>query len=311
MNIVPIVFAFDNNIIMPACVCISSLMMNAKDDTFYDIYILHSKDVDLNKDDLNKIPRYYKNCKIKYLQVGNDFDDAFEIRHVTKATYYRLLIPELLPEYDKVIYADVDIIFRLDLSEVYSQDIREYYVAATLDLGLNNESKYIESIDGLEVGKYLQAGFMILNLKKLREDNMVAIFKSFVNNKYKYQDQDILNISCKDKIKYLPPCYNVNDCALIYMYWHKDKLPQSELYSDERCTFARNKGNYHYSGNKPWQRYCLGFDLWWEYYRKSPFFDERLYFKFFYDKTLLLDSLTLWKRIKILIRYFVYGRHKV
>ena len=41
MNIVPIAFAFDNNLILPACVCISSLMMNAKENIFYDIFILH------------------------------------------------------------------------------------------------------------------------------------------------------------------------------------------------------------------------------------------------------------------------------
>ena len=38
MNVVPIVFAFDNNLILPACVCISSLLVNAKCDTFYDVF---------------------------------------------------------------------------------------------------------------------------------------------------------------------------------------------------------------------------------------------------------------------------------
>lgn len=308
MNIVPIVFAFDNNLIQAACVCISSLMMNAKEDTFYDIFVLHAKDVELQKQDLNKIPNYYKNCRIQYRVVGSEFDNAFEIRHVTKATYYRLLIPNLIPEYDKVIYADVDIIFRLDLADVYNQDLFDYYVAATLDLGLSNDRKYIESVEGLEVGKYIQAGFAIFNLAKMREDNMVATFQRLAKNNYTYQDQDVLNISCRDKIKYLPPCYNVNDCALIYMYWHTDKLPAS--YSDADCEYARLYGNIHYSGYKPWKRYSIGFDVWWEYYRKSPFFDEQFYFKFFFDKTMLLESLTLWKRIKILIRYFVYGRYK-
>lgn len=71
MNIVPIAFAFDNNLILPACIGISSLMMHAKEDTFYDIYILHSEKEKLNKDELNKIPTYYKNCKIQYREVGN------------------------------------------------------------------------------------------------------------------------------------------------------------------------------------------------------------------------------------------------
>lgn len=308
MNIVPIVFAFDNNLIQAACVCISSLMMSAKEDTFYDIFILHAKDVTLQKEELNKIPEHYTNCKIQYRVVGDEFENAFEIRHVTKATYYRLLIPNLILEYEKVIYADVDIIFRLDLSDVYLQELTDYYVAATLDLGLNNKTEYLDSVDGLEAGKYIQAGFAIFNLKKMREDKMVETFLDLAKNNYTYQDQDVLNISCRNKIKYLPPCYNVNDCALIYMYWYLDKLPS--FYTEKDCEFARNKGNIHYSGYKPWKRYSIGFDVWWEYYRKSPFYDEQFYFKFFFDKTMLLDSLSLWKRIKILIRYFVYGRYK-
>ena len=308
MNHIPIVFAFDNNIIQAACVCISSLMMNANNDTFYDIFILHAKDVNLNKDELNKITTHYKNCKIQYRVVGDKFDNAFEIRHVTKATYYRLLIPNLITEYDKVIYSDVDIIFQMDLANVYNEDISDYYLAATLDLGLNNKKEYIDSVDGLEAGKYIQAGFAIFNLKKMREDNMAPRFLNLAKKNYTYQDQDVLNIACKDKIKYLPPCYNVNDCALIYMNWHPELLPKS--ISAQDCDYARKTGNIHYSGYKPWQRYSIGFDIWWEYYRKSPFYDEQFYFKFFFDKTMLLESLTLWKRIKILIRYFVYGRYK-
>ena len=307
MNIVPIVFAFDNNIIQAACVCLSSLMMNADKNTYYDIFILHSPDVNLRKEELVKIPEAYPNCRIRYRSVDNSFESAYEIRGVTKATYYRLLIPDLIREYDKIIYSDVDIIFRMDLGDVYNQDISDYYIAATLDLGLNQDEKHLKSID-VTPGEYLQAGFMIFNLQKMREDGMVHKFKSIVNNNYEYQDQDIINISCKNRIKYLPPCYNVNDCALIQIYWYPETLPETISKAD--CEFAKRNGNIHYSGYKPWKRYCIGFDIWWEYYRKSPFYDELYYFKFFFDKTMLLESLSLWKRIKILIRYFVYGRYK-
>lgn len=307
MNHIPIVFAFDNNIVQAACVCISSLMMSARKDTYYDIFILHSKNVDLKKDELNKIPQYYSNCRIQYRQVDDSFDAAYEVRGVTKATYYRLLIPELLPEYDKVIYSDVDIIFRLDLWDVYNQDISDYYVAATVDFAINEKRKHLEAID-VEVGEYIQAGFVVLNLEKLRADNMVETFKTHATKNYVYQDQDIINITCKGKIKQLPPYYNVTDCALIYMNWHPHLLPES--ITKEDCILAKQSGNLHYSGYKPWKRYSIAFDVWWEYYRKSPFFDELFYFKFFFDKTMLLESLSLWKRVKMVIRYFVYGRYK-
>lgn len=306
-RIIPIVFAFDNNIIMPACICISSLLMNAKPDTFYEIFILHSSKEPIKRDELDKIPAEYNNCTIKYIGVGASFDSAYEVRGVTKATYYRLLVPEILKEYDKVIYSDVDIIFRLDLAEVYNEDYSDYYLGASLDLGLNQEAKHLESI-GVRSGEYLQAGFAILNLKKMREDNMVELFKALGENKFTYQDQDILNIACKGKIKYLPPCYNVNDCSFIQIYYHPETLPGQ--FSQLEYEFATKNGNIHYSGTKPWKKNSIALDVWWEYYRKSIFFDERFYFKYFFDSTMILDSLTLWKRLKIVVRYFVFGMYK-
>lgn len=78
MNTIPIAFAFDNNLILPACVCISSLMVNAKKDTFYDIFILHSSHLALKKEELDKLPQYYKNCRIQYRQVDDTFDSALK-----------------------------------------------------------------------------------------------------------------------------------------------------------------------------------------------------------------------------------------
>ena len=98
MNKVPIAFAFDNNLVLPATICISSLMMNAESNTFYDIFILHSKDENIDRTDLDKIPRYYPNCSITYKEVGTAFDNSYEIRGITTPAYYRLLIPEMIPE---------------------------------------------------------------------------------------------------------------------------------------------------------------------------------------------------------------------
>ena len=243
METVPIVFAFDNNLVLPACICISSLLMNAKEDIFYDIFILHSSKVDLHKEQLDELPNHFKCCRIQYRVVDNTFDQAFEIRGITAATYYRLLIPELIPEYDKVIYADVDIIFRMDLSELYNTEIGDNYIV------------------------------------------------------------------CKDKIYYLPMEYNMTDYS--YMFAMRKRSLLQNLFSEEEIDDALKQGNIHYNGHKPWKKYSVNFDIWWEYYRKSPFFDEKFYFEFFYTRLNELDQLSLWKRIKILIRYFVYGKREI
>ena len=305
MNIIPIVFAFDNNLILPACVTISSLLLNAKDDTFYDIFILHSETENLKKDDLDKIPFFFKNCNLKYRTVGHVFDDSFEIRGITTPAYYRLLIPELIPEYDKVVYADADIIFRMDLSGLYSLDLADNYIAATLDLGMNfgeDGKKYIDSLSELVQGKYLQSGFIMLNSKLIRETRLVDTFKYLAQKKYRYQDQDILNIACQGRVQYLPPCFNMTDYSFYYAIRKRNIFLKH--YSDGDLQKALQNGTLHYNGHKPWKKYSVNYDIWWEYYRKSPFYDEKFYFDYYYNKLNELDQLSLWKRIKILLRYF-------
>lgn len=312
MHSVPIAFAFDNNLVLPACVCLSSLLMNAKEDTFYDIFILHSSKVDLKKKQLDELSRSFNNCRVQYRVVDDTFEQSFEIRGITAATYYRLLIPELIPEYDKVIYADVDIIFRMDLSDLYGTHIGDNYIAATRELGMNlteDGQRHIGSISGLIVGDYIQAGFIILNNKAILKDNIHLRFKEWSNKKLKFQDQDILNIVCKGKIYYLPLEYNMTDYS--YMFAIRKRPLINDLFSDAEINNALRYGNIHYNGHKPWKKYSVNFDIWWEYYRKSPFFDDKFYFEFFYTHLNELDQLSLWKRIKILIRYFVYGKRLI
>lgn len=308
MNRVPIAFAFDNNLTFPACVCLSSLMMHANPDTFYDIFVLHSEKEALETEELNKLSSFYPNCRVTYIRVGETFNDGYEIRGITKATYYRLLIPQLITQYDKIIYADVDIIFRSDLAEVYNTDIRDKYIAATYDLGMilsKDGNRHIKRIGLKETLQYMQAGFILLNSRKLREDNLVEQFKALYKNDYKFQDQDILNICLLKSHKLLPFKYNMTDYVNYYIH---NRHEYFSSISQDAINDALTLGTIHFNGHKPWKKYCVNFDIWWEYYRKSPYFEEKFYFNFFYDKIDEFDRLSLWKRIKILARYFIHGR---
>ena len=207
-NIIPIAFAFDNNLVMPACICISSLMMNAKTDTFYDIFILHSASENLNKSDLDRIPDFYKNCRIQYREVGNEFDGAFEIRGITTPAYYRLLIPELIPEYDKVLYSDVDVIFRDDMCDIYNTDIDGYYIGgvnAIAHLDIDTTAYYHKL--GIDAKSIIYSGNLIINSKEILRDNIIPKFKELKDRKLRFQDMDMINIVCQNKIKYLPPVF--------------------------------------------------------------------------------------------------------
>lgn len=304
-NIIPVVFAFDNNLVMPACVCITSLLSNAKQDTFYDIFILYSEKEGLYRSDLDRLTRVYDNCRIQYRTVGNIFDNAFEIRGITTPAYYRLLIPELIPEYDKVIYSDVDVIFREDLSDVYNTDLGDNYLGA-VDVGTAFRPairKYVQDVLRLNPSNgYFYSGNLIFNSSLIREDGIVQRFKDLARNAYTYQDMDVLNIACNGRIKALSPAFCLSNYLLECIYEHREEVLKH--YTLECIRHTINTGIVHYNGAKPWSDWCYNQDIWWSYYRQSIICDDSFIFGYYEKHVNATERWGLFKRIKHVLRYF-------
>lgn len=309
MNIVPIILTFDSKMSLPAAVCICSFLRSAQESTFYDIFVLYSGE-EPKIVGLDRIQREYKNFKLQYRSVGDTFVGSYEVRGISYAAYYRLLAPELIPEYDKAIYFDVDMIFRTDLADIYNIDLADNYLGAVLATSFNFEPgamKYAETI-GACPGSYYLSGYLLMNLRKLREDGVVEKFKSFASHKFKYQDMDIMNIVCKGKIIPVPCSQSMTVGAFYLMEMDPDFFV--EKYSNVPIEEARNNSNIHYNGTKPWNDLCPNFDIWWEYYRESPIYDSKFYLAFFYNKLDTYDQLPFMKRLKIFFRYFRFGVKK-
>lgn len=311
MTTVPIVFAFDNNLTMPAAVCIYSLLVNAKPSTAYDIYIIHRKNHQLDLSKVERVMEHFPQSTLTLREVGDVFDSSFEIRGITTPAYYRLLIPDLIPEHDRVIYSDVDVVFRQDLSEVYTSPLGDNILAGVNNLAhVDADLKaHYEGALGLNPHNIICSGFLVMDCAAMRRENLKDRFLELAKNRYKFQDQDILNITCAGRIKMLAPKYSL----LTYISYYSitnGKESLEPLWTAAEVDEAMREGNVHYNGNKPWKNWCVNFDIWWEYYRKSPIFDQKYYFDFYYSRLNELDQLPLLKRIKILVRYFVYGRRK-
>ena len=311
MITVPIVFAFDNNLTMQAAICLYSLFVNAKDETVYDVYFLYPAKEVLDISYIEKIYRSFPRHRANYISFGDEFDKAFQIRGINTVTYYRLLIPELIPEYDKIIYSDVDVIFQDDLSGIYLKtDLGDRYLGVVNSLTHHDKDrkKYYTDQLHLDPTKIFYAGNLIINSKAIRSASLKDTFMSMIETQYKFQDMDILNITCCGKVEFLPPAFCVTTYFCDLVNNHRNAV--RTLWSDKEIDEAVVKGIIHYNGQKPWKGLCPNFDIWWEYYRKSPVFDQKFYFDFYYSRLNELDQLPLLKRIKILVRYFVYGRRK-
>lgn len=278
MKTVNIAFSFDNLLYIQAGVCILSLLENAKKDTFFNIFILFDSH-DLSVEYRNKIEKQiskFNNLVINWCNVKGAFNSSFEVRNITKATYYRLLLPELLPEIDKIIYSDVDIIFQSDLSNLFEFALISNNLVAGVPIQTVSE-KYINKL-GLSKTNYINAGFIILNLNQLRIEKKQKIFIEMAAKKFIFQDQDILNIVCKERIELIDEKYNA-----------MPNYPKSDVVV------------IHYAGVKPWIAFRERCDIWWEYYRKSIFFENKRYLNY-YNSENLFDAYSVKFLIKAVFK---------
>ena len=304
MKTVPFLFAIDKNLIMQTCVCLSSLLRHADSDTFYDIFIIYSDDYDISKTQIAELPSHYGNCRLNFKPFKSDLEGLYEVRGITAATYYRLLAAEIITEYDKILYSDVDVIFRCDQSKYYDIDLGSNCFGAVDNyLELRPDIReYVSDVIKLDPSKgYYYAGNLVMNLKQLREDNVGEKFRELCRLKLSKQDMDIINIACNGRFLPLPPEF----CLTVQLY---DLLVNSRemqsLVPKESVEFALKYGTIHYNGNKPWDTWCHHQDVWWEEYRKSPFFSEKHYADWFLSRYDTYGRLSLKDRIKLVINYF-------
>lgn len=303
MRTIPILFTFDEKLVLAAGVCITSLLENAAPDTFYDIFILHSPACDLGGTLLPQIPNHYPNCRMTFRKVEGEFDGAYEIRGIPQTAYYRLLAPELIPEYDKILYSDVDVVFREDLGRYYDIDLGDNYFAG-VDNGVRLRSDmkpYVTSL-GLDPEKgYFYSGNLVINSALQRKDGMPDKFREMAKNDYYDQDMAIINLACNGRILPLGPSYCMTNNIYNLIIFHRAEMEAA--YGKEELDHALRSGIVHYNGAKPWVKACMNMDIWWFYYRKSIFFDERFCRDFWDREAYLLERVSLAKRIKMLLRY--------
>jgi len=286
---VPVVFALDNNYVLPACVAINSMLENCNKDTFYKISILTSDDFKAtNRDTFLKLKNDYKNFRIDFLSMYDLFSDAYYNTRFPKSVYYRLKIPSIFSEEEKMLYLDADIIVTQDLSELYNIDLKDNYLGAVAD-GTRSTKKgdpYLKEL-GIDVSGYVNSGVIIWNSKKCREDGIEEKFKEYIDSRktIKYPDQDTINVVCYDKILSLPLKYNCQVCYPLDENFNKSKMVK-KCFANHEDWWEDGRKNpiiIHYAyPTKPWNEPNGIFfaEKWWQLAERSYFWDA-IYTKYF------------------------------
>lgn len=271
---IPIAMSMDDNYVYPTIVSITSIMKNKNKNTSYCFYIMHPQNLSYgNKEKVQNLGRKYNQCDIKLIDMKGNYDRAPIDSYISTPTYYRLSLSELVPNLDKIIWLDGDTLVFHDLNDMFNINMSGYYYKGFLD---NN----IDALKNLGIynDHYICAGVMLINLKELRENNMVEKFQEFIeknNDKLVQHDQTVINAMCMDEIGVLPAKFGIFNCINNDIDCYVDNLTAKDKYTLGEVRNAIKDPWVLHCVSKPWNNLdALGYDKWWEYARETDYFEE-------------------------------------
>lgn len=180
-------------------VAIASAKENKCPESVYRFYVMTMDISEADKEALEAL----SGDKVKVEVLPQKEVDLFYIRdtHVSKTSLLKYYIAEALSDLDKVLYFDSDVMVLKDLNKLYATDIEGKYLAAVKDPSWFFENMHVLEL-GLEArGFYFNSGVMLMNLKKIREDGLIAKLEDYTNNNFRtYMDQDAFNVVVEDDV---------------------------------------------------------------------------------------------------------------
>ncbi len=265
-KIIPIFYACDDNFVKYTIVSINSLILNASKDYFYKIYILNSGISEEMKTQVNNLQ--YDNLSVEFICVKEQLEKIsanLPIRdYYSKTTYFRMFIAKMFLEYDKAIYIDSDTVVLGDVSKLYNENVKDYYVGACHEqVMIQTEvfGNYVEKVMGIDRNNFFNAGVLLINCKAFRKNNLLEKFIDLLSV-YTFvvtQDEDYLNCLCHNKVKWLDDGWNTTVYGNI--------KPKKEEY----------KIIHYIMTSKPWHyEDCRLKEYFWNYARKTSVYNEIL-----------------------------------
>ena len=236
-------------------VVVTSIGINVTSDDVM-MYLLHNGLKDSTVKRLKKIADRY-NVRLKFLEIDleilKDCPTNTKLHYANVMTYARFLLPSMLPNLDKVIYLDCDLVVCKDLQSLWETDVNDMAVAMAPDLWYQDKGTL--SRLGIDNGKYLNAGVIVMNLDYWRKHDVQNRLLAYIidkGNELIYNDQDALNVILNDERRQLSARYNVTQ-----YYFHRNLEYNLAELRDEIQESRLDPIIFHYLGpTKPWSLGC-------------------------------------------------------
>lgn len=206
MSKINVCISSDDNYSKYAATVIASILYNAADDDELNFYIFDGDISDSAKEKISDLKRI-KNCNINFVQVNkNLFKDYMDVKthgYISLPAYYRMKAASLLPDVERIIYFDCDIVVNSSLSELFNTDLDGAPIGGVLDINRTIVRKN---------RTYVNSGMLVMDLECIRKNNIEDEFLSWTLEHFdeiKTGDQEIINEVLRGRIKLLDSKWNV------------------------------------------------------------------------------------------------------
>ena len=262
-----ILMAINDSYTEPAIVLLQSLFARSQMHLY--IYFLVSDLCSANRQRLEHLIKKSGGSS-EFISLDKEtFKEAPSREKVSIETYYRLLAFALLPNVDKILYLDADMIVTGSLKTLWETDLTGYYMAGVADMGEVSLNLFHRAAIGMKHrnSTYINGGVLLMNLQLIRERISAEQVFQLISEKKSvltYQDQDVINILFEGQIFNLPQIYNY---APLY---HNTKDFFKYIFGLKR---KEKPVIIHYFGDmKPWN-HGYGHKYLWQYWKYCRYGD--------------------------------------
>lgn len=277
---VRIVFAVNDQYIPPFGVALHSLIRHSDRNRSYKIFVLNEG---IGSGHWKKVKSMEQsNVTVESVNVSEWMREHRipTVNHLSKETTYRLLIPKLFPEYEKVLYLDSDLLIRRDMAELFDMDLEGAIFGASIARLFHWSYLYITEDLSLKAEEYFNCGVLMINNRLLRQSDISEKSMRMLEEKrYHNQDQDVINILCQlpentGKVKFIDGRWNVE--------WQHLNEEDSDVYIDAvregSLDYVNDPFIIHYTGaKKPWNHPELELaEYFWQEAKETVFYEEML-----------------------------------
>lgn len=233
-----------------------SLLARHRDHNVH-VHYMHGPDITAAEEERLSAMVEREGGAISFLRVPDSEIDGLPTKDFTrKATWYRIFLPELLPEVERLLYLDVDLIVVDSLTPLWSLDLTGSWVGAVTNVFQPNHVHRPAALGLAGPHVYFNAGVLLMNLDEMRRDRRTdALLEFGVSNaeRLEWRDQDALNVVLGDRRLELHPRWNCMNSFFLF--------PRNARVLGRRALrqALRDPAIRHFEGPdalKPWHPQC-------------------------------------------------------